>query len=120
MRRALLVSVLAITLALPGAAQARSSYCSPSGDYCTSATARGGGALLRLATFSFRGLVRVCVEPPSGAGTCKRFPLRKSKEGIFVSFVRWGVHFPDRGAGTYRVRWQKFGGTLGPPLTFKR
>jgi hypothetical protein len=49
MRRALLVSVLAITLALPGAAQAR-----------------------------------------------------------------------DRGAGTYRVRWQKFGGTLGPPLTFKR
>ena len=120
MRRLAPLAFLLLALAAPGAAQARSSYCSPTGDYCTSVTERGGDYLLRLATFSFRGPVRVCVEPPRGSGECRRFAIRKGKAGIYVSSVRWGEHFPDRGSGTYRVRWQKFGSTLGPALTFKR
>ena len=122
MRRLIPAGLLLATLALalPAAASARDSYCSPTGDYCTSVTPRGGGYLLRLATFSFRGPVRVCVEPPRGSGTCKRFQIVKGKAGIYVSSVRWGRHFPDRGSGTYRVRWQKFGSTLGPALSFKR
>ncbi len=122
MRRLISIALLLLALAAPASAsaQARDSYCSPTGDYCTSVTERGGGYLLRLATFSFRGPVRVCVEPPKGRGTCKRFQIRKGKAGIYVSSVRWGRHFPDRGKGTYRVRWQKFGSTLGPALSFKR
>ena len=119
MRRLLPLSLLLLVLAAPASAEARNSYCSPTGDYCTSVTNRAGSHVLRLATFSFRGRVRVCVEPPRGAGTCKRFLIRKGKAGIYVSSVRWEAHFPDRGPGTYRVRWRKFGSTLGPALAFR-
>ena len=111
---------LIVLLAVPSAAQARSSYCSPSGDYCTSVKERGSGAVLRLGTFSFRGRVRVCVRAPRGGGTCKRFRLRRTSNGIYEIRRRWGAHFPDRGPGVYRVRFQKFGDTLGPVLSFRR
>ena len=116
------VAVLAAALlVLPAAAaDARSSYCSPTGDYCTSVQKKRGDALLRVATFSFRGRVRLCVRAPEGAATCKRFRLLKGHGGIFASTKSWKRHFPDKGRGVYRVRWQIAGANLGPRLSFRR
>lgn len=113
------VALAAVAMAAP-AAEARSGYCSPSGDYCTSVSRPNGKVLLRIGTFSFSGKVRLCVRPPRGDATCKLFRLRRSGGGILAASKGWAKHFPDRGKGTYRVRWQKFGGNLGPALTFKR
>jgi len=105
---------------LPAAADARSSYCSPTGDYCTSATSRNGDVLLRIRTFSFSGSYRLCVRAPDRSATCKRFRLRRGRAGIYSSAKGWSRHFPNRGAGVYRVRWQKLGTNLGPRLSFRR
>ncbi len=112
---------VALALAmLPSAAGARSSYCSPTGDYCTSVHRTGGDVLLRIATFSFRGTYRLCVRAPDGSATCKRFRLLRGRAGIYSSSKGWSRHFPNRGPGVYRVRWQKFGKDLGPRLSFRR
>ena len=119
MRRLVFIAVVALTLS-PAAAQARSSYCSPSGDYCTGVLKKNGQVLLRISTFSFSGKYRLCVRAPSGRATCKSFTLTKTKMGIFASTKSWSKHFPSGGKGTYRVRWQKFGSNLGPRLSFSR
>ncbi len=120
----ILVAVLAaaalVTAVQPAAALARSAYCSPTGDYCTSVTRKAGDVLLRIGTFSFRGSYRLCVRAPDGSATCKRFRLRRGRAGIYSSTKGWRRHFPDKGAGVYRVRWQKFGNNLGPRLSFRR
>ena len=113
------LALLAVAL-LPAAAEARSTYCSPTGDYCTSAKRKGGDVLLRIGTFSFRGTYRLCVRAPDGSATCKRFRLRRDRAGVYSSAKGWSRHFPNKGGGVYRVRWQKFGGNLGPRLSFRR
>jgi hypothetical protein len=63
--RLLLVALAASgALALVASANAGTSYCSPTGDYCTSVARLQGLRYLRLSTFSFRGLVRICVKSP--------------------------------------------------------
>ncbi len=117
------IAVLAAALALvvlPAAADARSSYCSPTGDYCTSVKKTGDDVLLRIGTFSFDGAYRLCVRAPDGTARCERFRLLRSRAGIYSSTKSWRRHFPDRGAGVYRVRWQKAGANLGPRLSFRR
>ncbi len=96
---------------LATAAEARSSYCSASGDYCRSAKRRNGDVLLRIDTFSFSGCYRLCLRAPDRTASCKRFRLRRGRAGIYSSAKGWSRHFPNRGAGVYRVRWQKFGTT---------
>jgi hypothetical protein len=116
-----LVVLTSLGLALvPATAQARSSYCSPTGDYCTGILKRNGQVLLRISTFSFTGKYRLCVRAPGGAATCKRFTLGLTRNGIYQSTKSWRKHFPSRGPGIYRVRWQKFGSNLGPRLSFRR
>ncbi len=120
-RAAVLAGAAVVALiALPAVADARSAYCSPTGDYCTSAKRRNGDVLLRIATFSFTGAYRLCVRAPNGSATCRRFRLRPGRSGIHSSAKGWSRHFPDRGAGVYRVRWQRFGSNLGPRLSFRR
>ena len=116
------VALLALVVALGSApaAEARSAYCSPTGDWCTEVLKRDGRVYLRLATFSFRGTVRVCVTPPRGDRTCRRSRLRRNRENVHVSSVRWDRRFPTRGRGTYRVRWYYDGNRLGPALSFRR
>jgi hypothetical protein len=116
------VAILAVALLLLSAAtaEARSSYCSPTGDYCTSVQKKRGDVLLRVATFSFRGSVRLCVRAPDGTATCKRFRLLRGRAGIYASTKGWKRHFPDKGHGVYRVRWQAGGANLGPRLSFRR
>ena len=103
----------------PAPAEA-TSYCSPTGDYCHSAGKRDGVVRLTLDTFAFRGRVRVCVRGPEDRTTCRRFRLRLSKHGLYGFDVRWSAHFPDQGAGTYRVRFRYAGSSLGPADTFRR
>lgn len=111
--------VLLAALATATAAEARTSYCSPSGDYCTGISKRNGKLVLRIGTFSFSGSYRLCVRAPDGMATCKRFRLFKTKGGIYASTKGWRANFPDRGKGVYRVRWQKSGSNLGPRLSFR-
>jgi hypothetical protein len=124
MRRLALLSVVSAVLlaGLPAAAQARSGYCSPTGDYCTQVKKRSGVWRITLQTFAFRGRVRTCVTTPAGERTCRRFRLRAipAAGGLYGFDARWSRHFPDRGAGTYRVRFTYGGSTLGPRLTFTR
>jgi hypothetical protein len=114
-----LAVALAVSLVLAAAASGayRDKYCSPTGDYCTSAERSGGAVKLRLATFSFSGRYRLCVKPTRRAATCKTFPLRR-RSGQWVSSVTWYKNFPSHGTGLYTVTWHYGGVRLGPPLTF--
>ena len=116
MRPALAIGVAFAALALAAPVAARNSYCSPTGDYCTSAARRNGAVYLRLGTFSFRGRVRICVRHQTRV--CHSYPLRPSASGLYEVRVRWYGHYPNEGAGTYRVGF--FLGTtrLGPVLGF--
>jgi hypothetical protein len=119
MRIAVALAAVGVTLVFAAGAQSayRNRYCSPTGDYCTSATPSGGVVKLRLATFSFSGRYRLCVKPSTGARTCKTFPLRR-RSGQWVSEVAWYRQFPNRGTGIYTVTWFYGGQRLGPPLMF--
>ncbi len=118
MRIAATAAVLAaLVVAASAAAAPRDKYCSPTGDYCTSALRSGGTVKLRISTFSFSGRYRLCVKPTLGAQTCRSFPLRR-RVGQWMSEVVWYRNFPNKGTGLYRVTWQYGGVRLGPPLTF--
>jgi hypothetical protein len=105
----------ALVLVSPAAAKDR--YCSPTGDYCTSVARLGGVRYLRIGTFSFRGLVKICVKAPRGTAVCHSFRLRKAGE-IYQVKVIWKRHYPNRGTGAYRVTFFTGPTRLGPTLTF--
>lgn len=105
----------ALVLVSPAAAKDR--YCSPTGDYCTSVARLGGVRYLRIGTFSFRGLVKICVQAPRGTAACHSFRLRKAGE-IYQVKVIWKRHYPNRRAGTYRVTFFLGSTRLGPALAF--
>lgn len=115
--RLLIVAGL-LALALPASATAASTYCSPTGDYCTSTARQGGAVLLRLSTFSFSGSIRICVTDPKAKRACKRFPLEK-RGAMWKVTVRWHRHFPNGGKGLYRVRFFTQSTQLGPVLDFR-
>jgi hypothetical protein len=112
---AVTAAALVLAAAAPGAF--RDKYCSPTGDYCTSAVRSSGTVKLRLATFSFSGRYKLCVKPTTGAQTCKSYPLRR-RSSQWVSDVVWYRNFPNRGTGVYTVTWSYGGTRLGPPLKF--
>jgi hypothetical protein len=106
----------ALVLVSPAAAKDR--YCSPTGDYCTSVAKLGGVRYLRLGSFAFTGPVRICVRAPNAARVCHGFRLRRAKGGIYQVKLIWKRHYPDRGAGTYRVTFFLGPTKLGPALAF--
>lgn len=116
------VVVVFLAMAAASDAHARSSYCSPSGDWCSSTGRNGDARTLSLSTFSFRGAYRLCVKAPDRTQKCRRFKLRRADQGIWSSTVTWRRHFPVRGRGTYGVRWYlgRASRQLGPTLTFRR
>lgn len=118
-RTSLCISLLA-ALAAPAAAEARSDYCSASGDVCYAAAKRGSAVSLDLALAAkyFRTF-RVCVTPPRGRSSCERFGVRRSGS-IYGRSVSWNSNFPNRGSGTYRVNWHGPDGRLGPSVSFRR
>lgn len=108
---------LALLMALPSAASAATAYCSPSGDFCTSAAKRNGIRYLSLRTFAHRGRVQVCVTH-DGQRDCRRFRLRL-RDHIHQLERRWSRHFPNHGPGRYRVTFRQSGFALGPTLRFR-
>jgi hypothetical protein len=117
----LLLAAAAATGALAFAASgaAGTTYCSPTGDYCTSVARLHGLRYLRLSTFSFRGLVTICVKAPASARVCHKFPLRQAQP-LYQVKVLWKRHYPNRGAGLYRVSFIYGSTRLGPVLRFRQ
>jgi len=118
MRRLAIAAALVASLVLAPSAAARSTYCSPTGDYCTSTTRVGGAVMLRLSTFAFSGSVRICVTDPKARRVCRTFLLRK-RGAMWQVSVRWHRHFPNGGPGLYRVRFFTQSTQLGPVLDFR-
>jgi hypothetical protein len=118
-RRLLLVAVVAAAAALAPAAAAKVSYCSPSGDYCTSVAKLKGIRFFRITSFAFNGRVRICVRDPKGGRVCHSFRLNKQGPAYGLS-IRWRRHYPDRGPGAYRVSFFLGSTRLGPVLAFVR
>jgi len=114
---ALGAAVVAAALALAASAAAATSYCSPTGDYCTSVARQKHVRYLRLSTFSFRGRVKICVRDPRNLRTCHSYTLRKAGL-LYVVAVKWKSHFPNPGPGTYRVSFLLDTAALGPVLSF--
>jgi hypothetical protein len=119
MRGPLFLGVVASALALAAPAAARTTYCSPSGDFCTSVARLHGIRYLRISTFSFTGRVKVCVRDPTAARVCHSFRLRRAGPLYQVKLV-WKRHYPNRGAGVYRVTFFLGSTRLGPVLAFRQ
>ena len=120
-RPALLAFVATVLIACaalaPPSALARDVYCTPTGDYCIAANRVNGTRLLRLDTFSFRGTVRVCVDPPRGREKCVYRRLKRSGSLYGIS-IRWSSSFPHHGRGSYFVRFYSHGDRVGELLSF--
>jgi hypothetical protein len=111
---ALAPMLLALALLAPAAAGART-VCSE-GDTCVGAERRGGEIILSIGTSPLAGRTyRLCVTAPDRTRACRRFRLRGGGD-IVGSTVRWERHFPHRGAGVYRARWNGF---PRPGLSFR-
>jgi hypothetical protein len=119
MRGLLLLAALAGALAVAAPAGARTTYCSPSGDFCTSVARLHGIRYLRISTFSFTGRVKICVRDPTAARICHSFRLRRAGSLYQVKLV-WKRHYPNRGAGVYRVTFFLGSARLGPVLAFRQ
>lgn len=130
LKRSLLVLAICLTSlsAWPLAAQADSSsrvldsYCSPSGDYCTSITRSAKGQIvLSLRTFAFTDKYKLCVEAPvrKEPRECGYWWLKDRGNGVYVSNVLMRDHFFFKGPGQYRITWwYGDGNRLGKPLSF--
>jgi len=117
MRRFVLLAAIAGALVAVAPAAAKTSYCSPTGDYCTSVARVKGVRYLRFSTFSVRGLVRICVKDPTTRRVCHNFRLRKAGDLWRVKVI-WKRRYPNRGTGTYRVSFFIGPTRLGPVLSF--
>ena len=117
MKRLLFFAALSGALVLAAPAGARTTYCSPSGDFCTSVGRLKGIRYLRISTFSFTGGVKICVRDPTAARVCHSFRLRKAGQLYQVKLI-WKRHYPNRGAGVYRVGFYLGQTRLGPVLGF--
>jgi hypothetical protein len=123
MRKRCVVAMTAgcvFALGLAQAAEARSAYCSASGDVCFGVL-QGSPVRLNLSLQAkYFSRYKLCVTTPAGSRTCRRFSVHLGSHGAYSSTVRWSTHFPNAGSGTYRARWFSGGSALGPSVTFKR
>ena len=119
MKRLLLVALVLGAAVLAPTAAAKVTYCSPTGDYCTSVAKVKGARYLSVRSFAFNGRVKICVRDPTGSRACRSFRMTKSGPAYVLS-VRWPRQFPARGPGTYRVSFFLGAQRLGPVLAFVR
>ena len=112
--RTLLVTIVAALgsiAAFAGSADARRSYCSPSGDLCYGAFGTGTSVQLRITLAAhYFTRYRLCVKAPDGQNVCRRPSVHRAAHGLFESTVTWRRHFPYRGRGIYRATWHWTGG----------
>ncbi len=100
------------------------SYCSPSGDYCTSVSSSAKGQIFfSLRTFALTDKYKLCVEAPvrQEPRECGYWWTVDRGNGLYVSNVRMGEHFFFKGPGRYRITWW-YGDAkrLGKPLHFDK
>lgn len=125
MRRLLPLTAIALlaTLALAPSASARSSYCSPSGDFCYGHSGERDPKLILNMAARYFPRARICVTPPDGAErTCKTYRVR-DLGNVFGVRVRWSAKFPNHGRGRYKVKFYSAGSSsegLGPSVSFRR
>jgi hypothetical protein len=119
---ALLLAAAALLAAgaAPSTAQARSNYCSPTGDLCYAVVTRAPVRLRITTIAAFFSRYQLCVTGPDGRRDCRRLRMAGAPHGLRESTIRWSRHFPNRGHGTYRVRYRSGGNPLGPAITFRR
>lgn len=118
----LVTTVIALGLLAASAvsADARRSYCSPTGDICYGAFGTGTSVQLRITLAAgFFTKYRLCVKSPDRKTDCRRLRLHRVAHGFFDSRVRWKRHFPYRGHGIYRASWRWAGGGRSRAITFR-
>jgi hypothetical protein len=105
---------------LPATAQARSSYCSPSGDLCYGVVKGSSPIKLRITLQAkYFKRYRLCIRGPNGQRNCHRFRIKRLGNGLYGSTIRvGGEKFPFQGKGTYRARYSTGGESLGPAITY--
>jgi hypothetical protein len=106
-------------LALPGPAAAKSSYCSASGDVCYGLSSGSDPKISLGLAARYFDVARICVSPPSGRRSCGNFAVKKYGS-IYGVRIRWSSKFPNKGAGTYKVKFYNGADSLGPAVSFKR
>jgi hypothetical protein len=119
--RRVLVLVAFIVAMTPVGAHAnhkKNSWCSKSGDYCTSTQKVNDKRKLQLRSFVHTGKVKICVTDPNDSKVCKKAKLRKNDHDIYVGSKNWYEVFPDGGHGAYDVVFRWRGTKLGPTLGF--
>jgi hypothetical protein len=95
------------------------SYCSQTGDLCFGIFEQRGVVTFELTTFArYFSRYSICVRPPSGATTCRSFPVKRRNQ-LYGGVVRWNRNFPNKGPGRYQVAWKQSGQRLGPSLRFR-
>jgi hypothetical protein len=124
-------AAVVVSLALLSAASASAAYkperyiakyCSPTGDLCYGIfRLKSNDRIVFQITTQERYFARyrVCVKAPTGAKTCRNFPIN-SQTPVHGSLVYWRRNFGDHGPGVYRVTWSQHGTRLGPTLRFRR
>ena len=105
---------------VPATAQARSSYCSSTGDVCYGVVPGSSPVKLRISLQGkFFKRYKLCVRGPNGQLDCHRFRIKKQPNGLYGSTVKvGGKKYPFQGKGTYRARWSAGGHSLGPAVTY--
>jgi hypothetical protein len=114
-----LLLILLGALALPAPAAARSSYCSASGDVCYGLSSGSDPKISLGLAAKYFDKARICVSPPSGNRTCGTFAVKRYGS-IYGVRVRWSSKFPNKGKGTYKVKFYNGADSLGPAVSFKR
>src|SRR4051812_1891566 len=113
------VASAAAILPATGSAATREGYCSPSGDVCYGVVQGSSPIKLRLVLQAkYFNRYKLCVRGPNNIRECKRFKIRKRKDGTFGSTVNVAKHFNFQGKGTYRARYSQGGHSLGPAITY--
>ena len=123
LRKMLVLSAAVVALsALPALAHHRpNSYCSASGDVCTSTRKVDGKRTLAIGLQErYFNKYRLYVKAPDGSRAWREFRIERMGEG-WGDAVRWRRHFPNKGPGAYTVRWRFMNGDpIGPRLGFHR
>ena len=103
------------------------SYCSPTDDYCVAVLKRHGRIKFWISSEGFTGEYELCVRPFSRASDsggqqrstrCQTFELDRRRDGVYDDRVDWERHFPNRGAGHYKVFWRRLDERLDKALHF--
>jgi hypothetical protein len=116
------LSLVALVPLAPSASAATvlDTYCSPSGDYCTSIVKKDNGVIsFRITAFAnYFGEATACVRKETRV--CNTTRPHRVEHGLFEWRIRWQGNYPNQGPGEYTVAWRDGGTRIGHLLHFQR